>query len=170
MKPCAIYARSSSELQRTTSIEDQVRNCRQFAAHAGWAVLDDHVYQDRALSGYGVEHRPAYQRLIATALSPRPPFSVILVDDLSRLLRDLAETLRLYRRFTRHGIELVSVAEATQTSEQMGQAPDHDQGLGQRALSGRPPGQDPPGPSRPGIERPQYRRPVVRLPNGSPGG
>jgi site-specific DNA recombinase len=119
MKRCAIYARFSTEMQRTTSLEDQIRNCRKFAAQMGWEVLDEHVYQDTALSGFGVEHRPAYQRLVAAAVTAVPPFTVILVDDLSRLSRDLVETLSLYRRLKRDGVELVAVADGIQTSHQM---------------------------------------------------
>jgi site-specific DNA recombinase len=119
MKRCAIYARFSTEMQRTTSLEDQIRNCRRFAAQSGWEVLEDHVYQDSAVSGFGVEHRPAYQRLVAAALAAVPPFTVILVDDLARLSRDLVETLKLYRRLQRHGVELVAVADGIQTTHQM---------------------------------------------------
>jgi len=119
MKRCAIYARFSTEMQRATSLEDQIRNCRRFAAQMGWEVVEDHVYRDSAVSGFGIEHRPAYQRLVAAALSAAPPFAVILVDDLSRLSRDLVETLKLYRRLKRHGIELVAVADGIQTSHQM---------------------------------------------------
>src|SRR5262249_42966544 len=95
MKRCSIYARFSTQLQRAPSLDDQIRNCRRFAAQMGWQILDDHVYQDTALSGFGVEQRPAYQRLVATALAAVPPFTTILVDDLSRLSRDLVETLSL---------------------------------------------------------------------------
>jgi site-specific DNA recombinase len=119
MKRCAIYARFSTEMQRTTSLEDQIRNCRKFAAQTGYEVLDEHVYQDTALSGFGVEHRPAYQRLVAAALTTVPPFSVILVDDLSRLSRDLVETLKLYRRLKGQGVELVAVADGIQSRHQM---------------------------------------------------
>ena len=119
MNRCAIYARFSSDLQRTTSLEDQIRNCRQFAARMGWQVVEEHVYQDAALSGFGVEHRPAYQRLVAAALSSPPPFTAVLVDDLSRLSRDLVETLRLYRRLKHHGVELVAVADGIQSTNQM---------------------------------------------------
>ena len=59
MKRCAIYARFSTEMQRATSLDDQIRNCRRFAAQRGWPILDDHVYQDTAVSGFGVEQRPA---------------------------------------------------------------------------------------------------------------
>jgi len=119
MKRCAIYARFSTDMQRTTSLEDQIRNCRKFGAQMGWEVLDEHVYRDTALSGFGVEHRPAYQRLVAAAVTAPPPFTVILVDDLSRLSRDLVETLRLYRRLKRDGVELVAVADGIQAGHQM---------------------------------------------------
>jgi site-specific DNA recombinase len=85
----------------------------------GWPVVEEHVYQDAALSGFGVEHRPAYQHLVAAALSSPSPFTVVLVDDLSRLSRDLVETLRLYRRLKQHGVELVAVADGIQSSNQM---------------------------------------------------
>ena len=45
MKRCAIYARFSTEMQRATSLDDQIRNCRRFAAQMGWPILDEHVYQ-----------------------------------------------------------------------------------------------------------------------------
>jgi site-specific DNA recombinase len=119
MKLCAIYARFSTQMQRATSLEDQIRNCRRFASQNGYKVLDQHIYQDSALSGFGVEHRPAYQQLVAAALGTVPPFTIILVDDLSRLSRDLVETLRLYRRLQRQGVELVAVADGIQTGHQM---------------------------------------------------
>jgi site-specific DNA recombinase len=37
---CTIYARCSSNLQRPTSIEDQVRRCRKFAEDQGWTVVE----------------------------------------------------------------------------------------------------------------------------------
>jgi site-specific DNA recombinase len=84
-KRCAIYARFSTEMQRTSSLEDQIRNCRRFAEQRACEIQDEHIYEDTALSGFGVEHRPAYQRLVAAALCAVPPFTIILVDDLSRL-------------------------------------------------------------------------------------
>ena len=48
---CAIYARYSSEKQSASSIEDQVRKCREYAAKNGWAVLDHNAYSDAAISG-----------------------------------------------------------------------------------------------------------------------
>src|SRR5437773_312298 len=111
MRCCAIYARYSSELQRETSLDDQIRVCQRFAAQREWRVLEDHVYRDSALSGYGVDHRSAYLRMVAAASEPSPPFDVLLVDDLSRLSRDTVETVRVYRRLKHNGVELISVAD-----------------------------------------------------------
>ncbi len=40
---CAIYARFSSDLQRPTSIDDQVRRCRDFATKQGWTVVEEFI-------------------------------------------------------------------------------------------------------------------------------
>ena len=47
---CAIYARFSSDLQRPTSIEDQVRRCTEFAAKQGWTVVEEFIRFDEARS------------------------------------------------------------------------------------------------------------------------
>src|ERR1051325_555817 len=38
MKRCAVYARYSSDLQSATSIEDQLRLCRDYAERQGWEI------------------------------------------------------------------------------------------------------------------------------------
>lgn len=44
-----VYARYSSDLQRDSSIEDQIRLCRQRIEQEGWEYR--HSYTDRAISG-----------------------------------------------------------------------------------------------------------------------
>jgi DNA invertase Pin-like site-specific DNA recombinase len=51
MLRAAVYARFSSDLQRTTSIEDQIRVCQAAAPRFDCVVLDAHVYRDEELSG-----------------------------------------------------------------------------------------------------------------------
>ena len=116
MRRCAIYARYSSDLQSPTSIEDQLRLCRTFAERQGWAVVA--TYSDAALSGFGVEHRPGYQQLVADALAASRPFDTMLAEDLSRLTRDTAELLRLYRRLQLKGIDIVGISDGIATSQQ----------------------------------------------------
>ena len=109
MKRCAIYARSRSALEEATSLERQIRKCRQFASRAGWQVNEEHIYRDTAI-GSGTEQRPGYQQLVAAAVSSPLPFTAVLVEDVTRLSRNLVEILRVYRRLTRHGVALVVVA------------------------------------------------------------
>ncbi len=116
MKRCALYARYSSDLQSPASIEDQLRLCRTYAEHQGWTIVA--TFQNAALSGFGVEHRPGYQELLAAALAPARPFDVILVEDLSRLTRDMAELLRLHHRLRVRGLELVGVSDGIATGRQ----------------------------------------------------
>src|SRR5262249_58026845 len=116
VKRCAIYARYSSDLQSPTSIEDQHRLCRAYAERQGWTVVS--VFEDAALSGFGIEHRLGYQQLLAAALSSPATFDVVLVEDLSRLTRDMAELMRLRRRLRLRGIDLVGVSDGIATGGQ----------------------------------------------------
>ena len=64
---CAIYARYSSDLQRASSIEDQVRRCREYAARQGWVVLEEFVRSDQAITGAAMEGRRSLTTLITAA-------------------------------------------------------------------------------------------------------
>lgn len=91
--PVALYARYSSEHQREASIADQFRICERAAQSHGWTV--SHRYGDKASTGSRAD-RPGYQRLLQEAKAGH--FDVVLVDDLSRLTRDEAESIQLRRR------------------------------------------------------------------------
>src|SRR5262249_29591429 len=118
MKRCAIYSRYSSDLQSPTSIDDQERLCRAYAERQGWVVVA--TYHDAALSGFGVEQRPAYQQLVAAAGASPPALDTILVEDLSRLTRDTGELLRLYHRLRLKGIDIVGVSDGIASGQQGG--------------------------------------------------
>ncbi len=64
----ACYARFSSDLQRATSIDDQVATARRYAEAHGWTFIETHVYTDAAISGASLSSKPL-------------PFDVLLVDD-----------------------------------------------------------------------------------------
>src|SRR5688500_204201 len=81
----AIYARMSTENQNERSPDDQVADCRAFAAEHGWSTSDELVFIDRAISG-ATAARPAYQRM-RTALAARA-FDVLLAFDGSRIARN----------------------------------------------------------------------------------
>ena len=93
----AIYARYSTDLQNPTSIDDQVRLCRQHAdRQGGWAVVK--VFQDVAISG-ATRDRPGFDALqdfIADG-----GCDIVLFEHLDRLARDL-EVLMLFYKKARH--------------------------------------------------------------------
>src|SRR5216684_2700290 len=86
---CAAYARYSSDLQRESSIEDQIRQCREGAESQGWVVLEDYIRFDQAISGAALAGRDALQSLLEDAKKKPRQFDKILVDDTSRLARNL---------------------------------------------------------------------------------
>jgi len=72
-----------------------VRRCRAFADARGLPVAG--VFKDAAESGAHLE-RADLQRLLTEARSPRCRFHTVLVDDLSRLSRDLGNTWQIVFR------------------------------------------------------------------------
>jgi site-specific DNA recombinase len=107
---CAIYARFSSDRQSPISIEDQIRKCREYANRQGWAVLEDSIFADHAVSGTSAE-RTGLQKLLSAAEQSGRAFGAILIDDTSRLTRKLADALNLYERLTFAGVRLVAVSQ-----------------------------------------------------------
>jgi site-specific DNA recombinase len=107
---CAVYSRFSSDRQSPISIDDQIRKCREYAGRQGWAVLEEHVYADHAVSGTSTE-RTELQRLLTAVEQKSRAFDAILIDDTSRLTRKLADALNLYERLTFAGIRLVAVSQ-----------------------------------------------------------
>jgi DNA invertase Pin-like site-specific DNA recombinase len=101
----AIYARFSTDHQDASSIEQQEYRCRRTAEARGWKVVA--VYADHAKSGKSLD-RPEMERLLADVRQRGGAgFDLLMVDDLSRLSRDLADTMSLvYRELPTHGIQL----------------------------------------------------------------
>ena len=106
----AIYARYSSDLQRQTSIADQIRKCHEFGQAQGWVPVKDCIYTDEAISGVTTD-RPGFQRMLQVALLPHCPFDAILVDDTSRISRSLPDAVQLFHKLSFAGIRVVAVAQ-----------------------------------------------------------
>ena len=101
----AIYARFSTDRQDVRSLEDQRHRCERRAAERGWSVVA--VFTDAAMSGATL-NRSGLQELLASAR--RREFEVVLVDDLSRLSRDLGDTWTLlFRDLAGFGVQLLDV-------------------------------------------------------------
>jgi site-specific DNA recombinase len=108
---CAIYARFSSDLQRPTSIEDQVRRCTEFAAKQGWTVVEELIRCDEARSAATVAGRDALNALMVAAKTKPKPFDCLLVDDTSRLARYLPDVLSMNDILLYHGVFIYAVAQ-----------------------------------------------------------
>src|SRR6185436_10519242 len=107
----ACYARFSSDLQRQTSLEDQLRSCREYADRQGWTWQDSHIYTDAAISGSSIEGRPGLHALLEAAVTLPLPFDVLLVDDSSRVSRDLADALRIVQRLKFAGVRVIYISQ-----------------------------------------------------------
>ena len=114
---CAAYARYSSDLQSPSSIEDQLRKCREYATLHGFQFLDQHVFVDQAISGVGFD-RPGLRALLAAATSEARPFDVILVDDSSRLSRDTKDALAIFEKLNFAGIRLIAVSQGIDSQDE----------------------------------------------------
>ena len=105
----AAYARYSSDNQREASLDDQLRNCRNYCARAGWPAPV--AYTDAEISGSRTD-RANYQRLLADIHQ----FDVLLVDDLTRFGRDKDEIGKTVKRMVFAGIRLIGVSDGIDTS------------------------------------------------------
>lgn len=101
-----IYARYSSDKQKDTSIEDQVRDCRKYADDLGLTVLG--VYADHAMSGR-TDHRPEFQRMLRD--SDQGAFEAIIVWKLDRFARNRYDSAIHKARLKRNGVKVVSAME-----------------------------------------------------------
>ena len=107
---CAIYSRYSTDRQSPTSVDDQIRKCREHAERSGWAILEEHIYSDEGVSGVGLD-RAELRRMLECSLSLPRPFEVVLADDTSRLSRNLADATRIFEKLDFAGIRIVAVSQ-----------------------------------------------------------
>src|SRR3546814_4621489 len=106
MTRIAIYARYSSELQKESSIEDQLRVCREYAEKQGWEIVQ--TYADKEESGASLL-RPGIQSLFEDAQSGN--FELVLSEALDRISRDQADIAIVYRDMTFQEIRLHTLSE-----------------------------------------------------------
>src|SRR6266702_2201820 len=94
-------------------------SCRASTDRSFWATLPPRPLETVHFLGRGQLWKCGQAIWRTNASGYRLEIAAILVDDLSRLSRDLVETLSLFRRLQRHGVELVAVTDGIQTSHQM---------------------------------------------------
>ena len=99
-----IYARYSSDMQKPTSIEDQIALCRKEADEKGWEIVD--VRSDYGLTG-ALADRPGFLALEDDIRERRA--NLVLFESLDRLSRDSEHTARFYKLATHAEAELYAL-------------------------------------------------------------
>ena len=106
IKRAALYARFSSDNQRTESIDAQIRAMRQYCNQNKWKIVK--TYVDEAYSAT-TDRRPDFQRMIED--SGKGLFDIVLVHKLDRFSRNRYYSA-IYKNKLRHnGVRLCSVLE-----------------------------------------------------------
>lgn len=111
----AVYLRYSSDNQRETSIEDQLRVCRSFVERQGGNIEDALVFSDAAVSAASLE-RPGFQKMMAALLGKSRAIDVVVVESQDRLSRNISDGARLLEQFQFSGVRLLSVSDGLDTA------------------------------------------------------
>ena len=105
----AIYARKSTEqtgvADHEKSVTRQIDHATDYAAGKGWTVAQDHIYVDDGISGAEFANRPGFLRLM-NALTPTPPFQVLIMSEESRLGREAIETAYALKQLVTAGVRV----------------------------------------------------------------
>ena len=101
-----IYARFSSHNQREESIEQQVAECKAFAALSGISVVG--VYSDSAKTGR-TDRRPQFQKLQREAA--KGEFDYIIAYKSNRIARNILNALMFENEMEKFGIKVVYAKE-----------------------------------------------------------
>lgn len=102
MSTAAIYARFSSDSQREESIEDQIRECRQYAKIHNLDVVK--IYHDHALTGKS-EKRPDFLKMIDD--SKKGVFDCIICYKTDRFFRNRYESQKYKKILRENGVRVI---------------------------------------------------------------
>lgn len=109
----ALYIRVSTHgKQEELSPDAQKRLLLKYAKENGIIALDQHIYEEKGISGRKADRRPQFQEMISAAKSNPSPFQVILVWKYSRFARNQEESI-VYKSLLRKkcNVDVISVSE-----------------------------------------------------------
>jgi len=101
----AIYARYSTDRQSESSIDDQLRACREYAGRHDLVISA--TFADEGVSGAAIGNRPGFRAMMAAA--EHVEFDILLLADLSRLSRSAGDLNKTIDRLTFRGIRVIGV-------------------------------------------------------------
>src|SRR5579862_3852844 len=91
--------------------------CREYASTRGWQILEEYIRSDRAVSAGSTAGRDALKHLLLDAKRNPRPFDCIVVDDTSRLARDLEDSLRTIKLLDFYGVKVSFVSQRLDSGE-----------------------------------------------------
>lgn len=106
-----IYARYSSESQRSESIDGQIRAIEEYTKRKGYEIVG--TYIDRAKSAT-TDRRPEFLRMIEDSRSRN--FDIVCVHKLDRFSRDKHDSVIYKRKLKQNGVAVESVTEQLDNS------------------------------------------------------
>lgn len=102
----ALYARFSSDNQRTESIDAQIRAMKEYCKKKKFVIVN--TYIDEARSAMN-DRRPSFQQMIAD--SDKREFNIVLVHKLDRFARNRYDSAVYKRELKKNGVMVYSVLE-----------------------------------------------------------
>ncbi len=106
IKRAALYARFSSDNQRTESIDAQVRAMKKYCEQQNWQVVATYVDEARSAT---TDRRPNFQQLITD--SSKNLFDIVLVHKLDRFSRNRYDSAVYKSKLRRNNVKICSVLE-----------------------------------------------------------
>lgn len=102
----AMYARFSSDNQRTESIDAQIRAMQNYCEQKHYLVVQKYIDEAKSAT---TDKRPAFQRMIAD--SKQNLFDIVLVHKLDRFARNRYDSAVYKRELKKNGVTVYSVLE-----------------------------------------------------------
>ncbi|MCD7958874.1 MAG: recombinase family protein [Ruminococcus sp.] len=135
----ALYARFSSDNQRSESNDAQIRAMNQFCKQQHWQIVSTYTDEVRSAT---TDNRPQFQQMIAD--SGKGVFDIALIHKLNRFSRDRYDSAIYKKRLKKNHVRLCSVMERMDDSPESimmesvleGMAEYHSKNLGREVMKG----------------------------------
>ncbi|MCO0597281.1 recombinase family protein [Peribacillus butanolivorans] len=110
MQHYAVYVRVSTDRdEQVSSVENQVDICRNWMERNGFVWDEKCVYKDEGISGTMFVDRPAIQLILQKAKDKK--INMVIFKSISRLARDLKDSLEIREVFLAHNVRIISIEE-----------------------------------------------------------
>lgn len=106
----AVYVRVSTDRdEQVSSVENQIDICRNWLERNGFNWDEKRVFKDEGISGTLFVNRPSIQLLLQKAKAKE--INMVVFKSISRLARDLKDSLEIREVFLAHHVRIISVEE-----------------------------------------------------------